>query len=210
MKSASGKKKDISEVTALIFVEGDTEEEFYQVIFDKYLKGLRKKMWNLGGNFDISRKVLDKTFSFLDLHRNSAVRVYCCIDRESREHNPPLDIDLLLETFSKYHQTKRRVLSVDGIIATQMIESWFFHDIEGIYKFLSAPKSARGNHKFKPVEKLTHIDLARLFKKHGKSYIKGKRCHNFIKNLDIEKIIAACEELQRGIKLILDNSDRRQ
>jgi hypothetical protein len=78
-----------------------------------------------------------------------------------------------------------------------------FYDIEGIYKFLSAQKSTRKNHKFNPVEKLTHIDLARLFKNHGKAYIKGKRCHNFINNLDIDKIFAACKELQEGVKLIL-------
>jgi hypothetical protein len=191
----------MAELTALIFVEGDTEEEFYQVVCDKYLKGVRKKVWNLSGNFNIHTKVLDKTFSFLDKHRKSLVRVYCCIDRESRDHNPPIDIDFLVSTFGKYPE-KRRVLSVDKIIATQMIESWFFHDIEGIYRFLSTPKSARKNQKFQLVKKLTHIDLANLFKRSGKAYIKGKRSHNFINHLDIEKIFTACEELQKGVHLI--------
>jgi hypothetical protein len=197
------------EVTALIFVEGDTEEEFYQVVCDGYLGGVRKKVLNLGGNFNIHKKVLDKTFYFLDKHPKSMVRVYCCIDRESRDHNPPLDVDFLIETINK-KPGKRRILSVDKIIATQMIESWFFHDIEGIYKFLSIPKSLRKYHKFRVVEKLTHIDLSNLFRRSGKVYIKGKRSHNFINHLDINKIFGACGELQEGVNLISGKKRRRK
>ncbi len=188
----------MSKTTALIFVEGETEEEFYQVVCDRYLRGLSKQVKNLHGNFNIHSKILDKTVSFLENHPESEVRVYCCIDRESRDQNPPINIDNLVKTFAL---KKCRVLSVRKIIATQMIESWFFHDTEGIYKFLSTPKSKR-NYKFKPPEKFTHIHLADLFKRNGKIYIKGKRCKNFIKHLDIKKIVGACEELQKGINLI--------
>jgi hypothetical protein len=129
------------------------------------------------------------------------VRIYCCIDRESRDQNPPVDINYLAKTFD-IGSRKCCVLSVDKIIATQMIESWFFHDMDGIYKFLSTPHSKRKYHKFKTPEKLTHIDLANLFIRSGKIYIKGKRCQNFINHLNIDKIYKACEELQEGIRLI--------
>ncbi len=86
----------MSKTTALIFVEGETEEEFYQVVCDRYLRGLSKQVKNLHGNFNIHSKILDKTVSFLENHPESEVRVYCCIDRESRDQNPPINIDNLV------------------------------------------------------------------------------------------------------------------
>lgn len=192
----------MSKVTALIFIEGDTEEEFYKIVCDKYLGGLTKKVWNLNGNFNVNNKILDKTFSFLDRNPKSLVRVYCCIDRESRDQNPPIDIGHIVETFKKKSRKQCRVLSVKKIIATQMIESWFFYDMDGIYKFLSTPHPQRKHHKFRPPEKFTHIDLANLFKRYGKFYIKGKRCQNFVSHLDIDKIYRDCQELKKGIESI--------
>ncbi|MCE5210417.1 MAG: DUF4276 family protein [Deltaproteobacteria bacterium] len=189
-------------VTALIFIEGDTEEEFYKIVCDKYLGGLTKKVMNLNGNFNIDSKILDKTFSFLDKHPENFVRIFCCIDRESRDHNPPINISHIVETFKNKSKKQCRVLSVKKIIATQMIESWFFYDMDGIYKFLSTPHSQRKHHKFRPPEKFTHIDLSNLFKRYDKIYIKGKRCQNFVNHLDIEKIYRDCQELQKGIELI--------
>lgn len=98
-----------------------------------------------------------------------------------------------------------RVLSVDTIIATTMIESWFFYDIEGIYKFLRVPRARRNPKKYKPPEKFTHIDLSTLFKQNGKSYIKGERCAGFINALDLKKIYLNCQELKSG----LDKINRR-
>ena len=45
----------------LFFVEGDTEEEFYSRVFDKYLNHLSKKVENLHGHFKVYGKILDKT-----------------------------------------------------------------------------------------------------------------------------------------------------
>ncbi|MCM2356877.1 MAG: DUF4276 family protein [Geobacteraceae bacterium] len=203
MTRAAARQKEV----ALIYVEGDTEEEFYTELLKKYLNGIPKSVRNMNGIYNIHRKVLGKTEAFLYSHKETVVRVYCCIDRESRDHNPPLDIDELRKSFKEIKGFKR-VLSVDAIIATQMLESWFFHDMEGIYKFLRVPRKERNPSKFTPPEKFTHIHLAKLFERYDKTYIKGHKCANFISNLDIENIYNNCRELREGIELIKRQAGR--
>lgn len=203
MTPAIDRQKEI----ALIFVEGDTEEEFYSKLLREYLNGTPKSVKNLNGIFNVHKKVLGKTEAFLHDNKEKVVRVYCCIDRESRDHNPPLDIEVLRNSFKEIKVFKR-VLSADAIIATQMIESWFFYDTEGIYKFLKVPHSKRNPSKFKPPEKFTHIHLSKLFEHYDKTYIKGRKCANFISNLDIGKIYAECRELREGLELIKRQAGR--
>ncbi len=195
-RSPAGQKE-----VALFFVEGDTEEEFYSILFKDYLPAIPKSVINLKGIYNIHRKVLGKTEAFLHRHNDKVIRVYCCIDRESREHNPPLDIEELRTSF-KANKGFKRVLSADAIIATQMLESWFFHDMEGIYKFLRVPNKERNPTKFSPPEKFTHIHLAKLFERYGKTYIKGHKCANFISNINIDDIYKKCRELRDGLELI--------
>lgn len=188
---------------ALIYVEGDTEEEFFKKLFVKYLRGMPRKTINLNGNFSIYNKILDKTLFIIRNKRSIMVRIFCFIDRESRDHNPPLSISILRRRIKDTPELKKRVLSADLILATQMIESWFFHDIEGIYKFLKTPRHERTPNKYRPVERFSANDLSRLFTRYRKVYIKGKKGHNFANHLDIDKIFNACDELKRGINLIL-------
>lgn len=194
-------KKPYREV-ALIFVEGDTEEEFYTKLAKLYLSGISKTIINLHGIYNVHRKILGKTEAFLHRHSDKYVRIYSCIDRESRDHNPPLDIVDLRLTL-KEQRDFNRVLSADAIIATQMIESWFFYDIEGIYKFLKVPRGLKNLTKYKPPEKFTHLDLSKLFARFGKTYIKGRKCANFINQLDLRKIYENCSELSVGLNLII-------
>jgi len=195
-------KKPHKEV-ALIFVEGDTEKEFYTKLAESYLHGISKAIINLHGIYNVHRNVLGKTEAFLHQHSDVTVRIYCCIDRESRDYNPPLDIDDLRSTL-KEQRDFSRVLSADAIIATQMIESWFFYDIEGVYKFLKVPRNLRSSTKFTPPEKFTHLDLSKLFARFGKTYIKGRKCANFINNLDLGKIYGSCNELTIGLNLMVE------
>lgn len=187
---------------ALLFVEGDTEEEFYKCLLTRYLANAPKAVINLHGNSNIHRKILSGADVFLQKHKDCSVRIYCCIDREGRDHNPPLDIVALRDSL-RADRDFSRVLSADAIVATQMIESWYFHDIEGIFKFLKVPRSERNPAKFTPPEKFTHIHLARLFERYGKVYIKGRKSANFINNLDLAKIHAGCAELRNGLELIV-------
>lgn len=195
-------RNKIHKEVALIFVEGDTEVEFYKKLAELYLRGVPKAIVNLHGIHNVHRNVLGKTEAFLHQHRDITVRIYCCIDRESRDHNPPLDI-VELRTTLKERKDFKRVLSADAIIATQMIESWLFYDIDGIHKFLKVPHSSRNSTKFTPPEKFTHLDLSKLFARFNKVYIKGRKCANFINNLDIGKIYRNCKELSVGLNLII-------
>ncbi len=198
MVRSSGRQKQV----ALIFVEGDTEEEFYTKLLRDYLTGIPKSVLNLNGIYNVHRKVMGKTENFLHKHKDCVVRVYCCIDRESRDHNPPLDIEDLRKSLSGNKDFKR-VLSADAIIATQMIESWFFYDLEGIYKFLKVPRKERNPSRFTPPEKFTHIHLSKFFERYDKTYIKGHKSANFISNLDLGKIHKICHELREGLNLII-------
>jgi hypothetical protein len=194
--------------TSLLFIEGDTEEEFYGIVFRKRLKNVRRKTFNLQGFYKIEGKIIDKTITYLSQHTDEKVNLFLFIDRESRKGYPPLDLSLVEKYFSENPKFGKRVLSLKTIVATQMIESWFFHDIDGIYNFLKVPSNQRHPNKYRSVEKFTHIDLARLFSQYGKAYIKGHKSKNFIQHLDIDKIYASCTELREGIKSVLDTSKR--
>lgn len=194
---------------ALIFVEGDTEVEFFKKLFLKYLGRLPRKTHNLRGNFNIYNKILDKTLNFIANRGPVQVRIYCFIDRESRDHNPPLSISILRSRIKEIPGLKEVVLSADLILATQMIESWFFYDIDGIHKFLRTPRHERNSKKYRPAEKFSADHLSQLFARYGKVYIKGKRCRNFVDHLNLEKIFNACDELNEGINLILRRARSR-
>lgn len=208
MPSKNTKKFYRNKEVALIFVEGDTEVEFYKVVFTKYMDGIAKKSFNLNGNYNIYGKIIDKTVHYLTNNPGTLVRIYCFIDRESRYHNPPLDENTLISKFESDNFLNDKILSLNVILATQMIESWFFYDIEGIYRFLRTPKKDRCPKKYKVIEKLNSYDLSKLFSRYGNIYIKGKRCKFFIDHLDIEKIFKNCTELRNGIELIINNCNR--
>lgn len=193
---------------ALIFVEGDTEVEFFNHVLETYIKGIPKFVNNLKGNPNIYRKILGKTTWFLQQHKNASVRLYCFIDRESRDENPPLDLEILKEKIFQTPSLQKKVKSVDIVLATQMIESWYFYDVEGIFSYLRVPTSERKPEKFQPVEKLTYKDLKKLFKQNGKFYAKGEKSGFFIESLNIDKIFKSCRELQDGVNLIKQNSQK--
>ena len=92
MRRRRSNKNRTASVLALIYVEGDTEEEFFNNLFVRYLGRLQRKTINLNGNFSIYNKILDKTLLTIRNKPFMRVRIYCFLDRESRDHNPPLII----------------------------------------------------------------------------------------------------------------------
>lgn len=193
---------------SLLLVEGRTEVVFYKRIQDTLLRSCRSTIRDLEGLYNIDKKIISHIVDYAGIHEDEKIRVYCCLDRESRYGEVP---EFNLEKIRKYIEDKQieNVLSIDLIKATQQIESWFLYDIEGIYTFLKVPTATRKPNAYKPPERFGSKDLQHLFERYNKIYSKGKRCENFINHLDIEKIVRECRELREGIKLIKSQAGQR-
>ncbi len=185
-------------ILSVLFVEGQTEEVFYGKVKELYLKST--KIEHLSGNWNINNKVLDK---ITQKYSDRPVRVYCCVDRESREDRVPgLDLDFIRKELAS--KGFSNILSIDCVVATKMLESWFFYDMNGIYKYLKAPKAKRTTKRFMPPEKNDWRVLNRLFKQYGKrrGYSKGYKAEGLVNDLDIPLIYTSCKELKNGVELI--------
>jgi len=104
---------------SLLLVEGETDEIFYKRIKSDFLSDIRcTVLGNLQGLFNINKKIINQTNSYLEHHKDENIRVYCCLDTESR-NSPPPEFDL--ERIKKYirDESITRTLSVDSITATQ-------------------------------------------------------------------------------------------
>jgi len=184
---------------SVLLVEGDTELLFYERVKAQCLRpSNRITIRHIGGLFNVNGKILRVLTSE---YEDRMVRAYCCLDRESRSApTPEFDLTLIRDELKARNVTN--VLSVDAVIATQMIESWFFYDIAGIYAYLKVPKAKRKVRAYSPPEKFREKDLKALFRRYGKNYQEGKRTKPFIDQLDIAAIAADCEELKEGIAMI--------
>lgn len=184
---------------ALLLVEGETEEEFYEAFCERFLKNCSKKVVNLHGNWNINKKIVEASSRFADNHANTDFDVYVCIDQE-RIGAPAFDCE-----FVKIHLNQISTFGrVFGIVATLTIESLFFLDIHGIYSHLRAQHSRRNPGKYKSFRSFTHLDLTKLFKQFGKQYQKGYRCRGLVQSLDLKKLLAASE-----LKLLLAHVRQR-
>jgi hypothetical protein len=185
----------------LFLYEGDTEREFYDIIFNKYLtpRKIRITQNNLKGIFNINKKVEGRIIFHLDNHpERKQIYVFIAIDREGPKKTALLiNLQSLKTKFLKHGS---RIKSINTIIATQDIESWVFYDIEGIYKFLKVPFKERHPQNYSDVEKTNNIVLSQLFRKYGRLYSKGTRVQGFLKSIDMNKIYSKCFELKKGIE----------
>jgi len=197
MDQANLPKKPIS----LLLAEGDTDEIFYRRIKNDFLIGFRITVENIRGLYNINLKIINRIVDYSRKHKDEQIRVYCCLDRESRYGQVP-EYDIKKITEYVKDEKIRAILSINNVIATQQIESWFFYDIDGIYKFLKVPTKKRNSKAFQPPEKFGYKHLQRLFERYNKTYTKGKKAEYFINQLDINKIASNCKELREGIELI--------
>jgi hypothetical protein len=192
-----------TEPLSVLLVEGPTEVVFYERIKAEVIaNACPVTIEHIEGLWDVNRKILGR---ITHKYAGRIVRCYCCLDRESRYGKScPVDLDYIRRELACSGMTN--VLSIDAIIATQMIESWFFHDIDGIYGFLRVPKSQRKPKAYQPAEKCRESHLKELFRHHDQIYREGERAANFIKSLDLKKIMARAEALRRGIELIMSQA----
>jgi hypothetical protein len=173
---------------ALLLVEGETEEELFSELTRKFHRSKPKKIKNLRGNFSVNRKIVDAAVSYANNNPTNTFDVYVCIDQE-RIGCPAYNHQWCEAELKKEPRCRRLI----PVIAILMIESLFFLDIDGVYKFLRAPHNQRNPKKYANFRGLTHVHLSELFRSHGKRYCKGRRCENFVANLDLSKLRQAAE-----------------
>jgi len=196
------KQTPINSPVSLLILEGDTESVFYPIVRDHFLKGIKIHLCQVNQGSNINKQILSKIFIYIYNNPNDLIRVYCCTDTDRNKNSPtPFDIPLI-ENEIKKKQEMRSVLSVNSILADPEIESWFFYDIDSIYKSLRADKSKRNHEKYKNNKSLGKRELKKLFEQFGQIYLPGKKSTHFISQLDIGKIVNKCKELQEGISLI--------
>jgi len=190
-----------SKPVSFLILEGDTEQIFYSIIRDKFLRNIQIELRNIRGQGNINKDILREIFKYTYNNPGDRVRAYCCIDAEKLKTSAtPFELELIRNKARERNMA--HVLSIDGILADPDIESWFFYDIEGIYKFLGAKRSQRNIRKYSNVSKLGKKDLHQLFGRFKEEYFSGNRAKHFINNLNIENIVSKCKELSEGIKLI--------
>ena len=197
--------KEKNQNSLLFLYEGETEGEFYKMIFDSYVppRKIRRNYSNLRGIYALNDKVKSKIESYLQNETFvscNKIHVFVAYDREGpRDTEAQLDLKSLNE---KYICEDSRISSINEIVATQDLESWFFHDLEGIYKYLKAPKSKRNLSAYPNTEATNHRILSGLFHRFDKHYQKGKRVHGFVAQLNIKKIFDNVQELNDSISII--------
>ena len=188
----AGKGKQLlRQHVALLLVEGETEEEFYHFVTELYCKSKPKKIRNLYGNFSINRRIVEEGLRYAGDNPSKTFDVYVCIDQE-RTDVPAYNHGFCVKELAKEPRCKK----VIPVIAVLMIESLFFIDIDGIYKFLRAQNSRRKPEKFKHFRGHGYHDLGSLFKLFGKRYRKGHKCESFVSTLNLQKIVQNADELR--------------
>lgn len=184
----------MADKVVVIFVEGDTEEEFYKVL----LASLRKKC---GGRFLCN--IVLKNVKGVGNYKSKVSRIFekrikkdypgyqydviLCYDTDVFEFakKPPIDWPEVIKELKNKGANR-----VSRVQAQKSIEDWFFYDVEGLRTYLKLSK------KIKMAGYTGTKGLESLFNKGNRTYIKGTRCEGLVKALDIEVILPhICSEI---------------
>lgn len=193
----------------VIFIEGDTEVEFYRELI-QIMRGhcggrlsCQVETVNASGIGRYQRKVA-RIFEnqIKPKYPDASFHIALCYDQDVFEldKNPPVN----------WSNVKNELISggakeVVQIKAVHSIEDWFMADPEGVLRYLKLPPDTR-------IPSATGANqLKTLFKKASKLYIKGKQSAGFVKALDIKKILSAnCRSLAPLCRLLGVNCKDRK
>ena len=178
----------------VLFVEGDTEIEFYKRVIaharQKKSDGrldIKSELKNVNGVGGFKNIALRKFLKEVKPKYGDSCRfsVVLCRDTDVFEmaSKPPVDWKEVEDAFRE-----NGVQKVIHIKAKRSIEDWFLHDLAGILAFLRLPgktkvSGANGCEKLK-----------KLFKQANKVYYKGIRSNGMIEQLDIDKIVQSIQK----------------
>lgn len=169
-----------------IFVEGDTEVDFYK----KMIASIREKVGKGRCSIEIKnvKGVGNYQSKVCRIFENSVKKKYpdykyvvvLCYDTDVFQYSrkPPVDWNAVTKALSEKGADR-----IEQIRVEKSIEDWFLLDADGLKRFLglsakmgiSAYKGQKG--------------LVQLFQKANKSYIKGVKCKGLVDALDMEKIL---------------------
>lgn len=176
----------------VLFVEGDTEVEFYKQVVANARKSKGtfhtsieyKNVKGIGG----FKKIALRTFKNQIKPKYGSeceFTVALCRDTDVFDFasNPPItdaDWDEIKQSLNK-----NGAADIIDILAKRSIEDWFLHDVDGILRFLKLSSNTKmsGQNGFKK--------LQNLYKQANRIYYKGARSNDMIKSLDITKITKA-------------------
>jgi hypothetical protein len=192
-----------TEKFAFFLFEGDTEETFYKDILNSHLsRSIPRHYKNLETGCGINREVAKHLSYFIQRNPSKKVYTYVFLDREgSRSKIPEFNAKQIKLEVEKVLNTKQ-IGKIAKIEAVQMIESWFFYDLEGILKYIGIPYSDSLYDKYKNPESLRSSDLAKLFLKGSRQKYYKKGDEKFLEKLDKDKIYNLCKDLKDGIDMI--------
>lgn len=183
-------KKEINrkEKVVVIFIEGETEIEFYK----KLVSIMRT---HCGGRLTCSVETIDA--SGIGQYKDKVLRVFMkriknnypngefyvalCYDQDVFEigKNPPVNWREVKDAFLANGAKK-----VCLIKAVHSIEDWFLCDTEGIFRYLQLPADT------KLPSGSGYEQLKSLFKKGKRVYIKNKTSKKFVQAIDVEKVLS--------------------
>ncbi len=173
----------------VLFVEGETEIEFYKQVVANARKLHPQKKFDTNieykcvkGIGGFKKEVLRKFVKDVKpkYEEDCVFTVALCRDTDVFEFSekPPV----------KWKEVEKGLLEngankVIHVAARQCIEDWFLYDVDGIIAFLHLSKKAKisGNDGYDK--------LQRLYKQANKVYYKGRKSNGLIERLDIEKIV---------------------
>ena len=159
----------------VLFVEGDTEVEFYKAV----ITFAREKRENKMFDTHIEYKNIKGVGGF----KNIALRKFV------KEIKPKYDKDciftVVLCSDTDVFELEQKLIMVK---AKKSIEDWFLYDAENIISFLRLKKNTKisGNSGYDK--------LKNLYKQANKMYIKGMKSNGMVEKLDIEKISIAVKD----------------
>lgn len=178
----------------VLFVEGDTEIEFYKQVV------INARKMHPNGRFDTSIEFRNVRgvggFKSIALRKfvkeikpkygdDCVFTIVLCSDTDVFEFasKPPI----------KWNDVKKELENngasdVIHVQAKRSIEDWFLYDIEGILGFLRLNKNTKVS------GKSGYDKLQRLYKQANKVYFKGIQSNGLIERLDIEKIVNAVND----------------
>ncbi|HBW37263.1 hypothetical protein [Desulfosporosinus sp. BICA1-9] len=185
----------------VIFIEGDTEVEFYTKLIDQL------HTFAPGQRFKVDKLII-RNLKGIGNYKNRAKRIF---ENEVISRNPGVNFTVVLcydtdvfdlsakppVVWSEVEQ-QLKASGANKIIhvkAKRTIENWFLYDAKGILRYLRLPEDSKI-----PINGGADV-IKTLYKKAGKVYIKGSATKGFVDALDIKAImILICHELKKLCK----------